>query len=278
MGTDVKIDSKYLLKDNTVKMFFVSLLSFALRWGSIIGYVFLVYQFVFGSFLEYFSVENNIFLLGGGIIILSILGLLVLQFSSAVKLGECSVYSQKSKYNRCKIRGLFCFFSPEKSIKALILYVKLNALKILWFSFFMTPCIMFYLVIFYVRTFVTESDFLFYTMVFLASVMFSFSLFMWRASLGRYALAPLLVCKNTDLKSSVAINRSIEETDGYLVENVILENSLLGWLLSCIFVIPIIYVVPYWKLCKIQFIQAKTKKKKENTLVYNTNFYEIKEG
>ncbi|MGN0526361.1 MAG: hypothetical protein ACI4IF_02920 [Acutalibacteraceae bacterium] len=282
MDTDVKIDSKYLLKDNTLKMFLVSSLSFVLRWGSIGGYVLLVYEFVFGDFLEYlleYSVpKNNIFLLGGGISVLSLLGLFVLQFSSALKLGEYSVYSLKSRNNKCNFRCLFRFLSLKKSARALLFYVKLNFLKFLWFGFFTVPVFMFYLVVFYVKTFVTENYLLFYVMVFLASVMFSFSLFMWRASLARYALAPLFMCKNIDLKSGVAIKRSIEYTEGNLVENVILENSLLGWLLSCIFIVPLVYVVPYWKLCKIRFLQIKTKKKQADTMVYNTNFYEIKEG
>ena len=60
----------------------------------------------------------------------------------------------------------------------------------------------------------------------------------------------------TDLNISVkdAINKSTNNSDGFIRDGVYLKSSMLFWIISCIFILPVIYVIPFNKLSKAKFV------------------------
>ena len=81
----------------------------------------------------------------------------------------------------------------------------------------------------------------------------SISLVMWRVCSLRYDGAVYYLCLR-DITVRKAIKKSTQHTDGVLSDGVVLEYSLLGWILSGAFVLPLAYTIPYIKLCKATFV------------------------
>ena len=94
----------------------------------------------------------------------------------------------------------------------------------------------------------------FYIMLAGASILLSYCIFMWRVAFFRYNAAPYYFCLNRDISVKDAIKKSINFTDGFLRDSVLLESSFFGWFLSCGFVFPLAYVVPYFKVSKALFV------------------------
>ena len=59
--------------------------------------------------------------------------------------------------------------------------------------------------------------------------------------------------KNASARES--LNFSIAATDGHLNDSTVLYFSLIGWILSCVFIVPVFYTVPYIKLCNVAFME-----------------------
>jgi uncharacterized membrane protein len=94
-----------------------------------------------------------------------------------------------------------------------------------------------------------------------ASIILAFAFVMCRISSLRFSAAPYYLCLRDTLSPSDAIKKSILFTDGYLSEGVVLEYSLIGWILSCLLVVPIFYVLPYVKLSRCVFVSEMLLKK-----------------
>ena len=101
---------------------------------------------------------------------------------------------------------------------------------------------------------------------------------MWRVAFFRYNAAPYYVCLNNEASIKNAIEKSVEFTDGFLRESVLLESSFFAWFLSCGFVLPLVYVIPYFKISKALFVveSLSLKAYPETKTNYAINFLRIK--
>ena len=83
----------------------------------------------------------------------------------------------------------------------------------------------------------------------------------------RYALTTYILLTENERNPLKIIAKSIEGMENHSVEYSAYCLSFLGWLFSCIFIIPIFYTVPYFFLSKwnyICFIRNKNQKVIEN--------------
>ena len=175
-------------------------------------------------------------------------------FICALKLGEQFLYFIKASGGKGRTGLLFSFFTFEKSYRAFSLYFRLTILKFSWLLYFLLPCVICYGLTFYLYT---QGDFLpivFYIMLGGSSILLSYCVFMWRVSFSRYNAAPYYVCLNREISVREAIKKSINYTDGFLRDSVLMESSFFGWFLSCITIIPFVYVIPYFKISKALFV------------------------
>ena len=68
----------------------------------------------------------------------------------------------------------------------------------------------------------------------------------WCIFISRYFMAPYLLAEQTGMTARQAIKHSVREMHGGRTEIFLLELSFLPWALLCIFILPLLYVVPYY--------------------------------
>ena len=255
MNSDVKINSQRIIKGDVFRLFFISLFSFIVRRGVIVIWLYCIINlFKSGVLSSYLDNYGDALVYGVVIFDIAFVTLVLFLFISALKIGECFLYFIKASGGKGRTGLLFSFFTFEMSFKAFLLYLRLAALKLGWLIYFLLPCVVSFGMTFYLYSSGSLLTPVFYVMLVGSSVLLSFGLFMWRVAFSRYNAAPYYFCLNRSLRSRDVIKKSIKYTDGFLRESVLLESSFFGWFLSCGFIVPVIYVIPYFKLAKALFV------------------------
>lgn len=251
MNSLIRLKSKYLLSGNTARLFLIASTSVVLRNGLIFLLIFGLYRLMKAPLVFYLKndIGDTIFYILG-FVITFLVCFTVMLFVCAVRMGEQFVFFSRAEGGKGRFALLFRFCTFKKSIRALDFYLKLNILKFGWLFYYLLPSTICICIIFYLYTYANLSLGVFIILTAGTSVLISISLFMWRATVFRYSAAPYYMCLNPKMNATSAINKSIRFTDGHLKESVLLESSFLGWIASCITVIPIFYVIPYCRLCR----------------------------
>ncbi len=255
MNAEVKIKSKMFLRGNTVRLFLISLFSFFVRRGifALWGYC-LIALFKSGILSFYLENYNDAFVYTVVVFDVFFVTAIIFLFICALKLGEQFLYFIKASGGKGRTGLLFHFFTFKGSFRALSLYLKLTVLKVAWLLFFLLPSVVCYGITYYLYSSGGISAPVFYILITGSSLLLSLCIFMWRITFSRYNAAPYYVCLNRDITPKEAIKKSIHFTDGVLRESVLLESSFFGWFLSCITVVPFVYVLPYFKISKALFV------------------------
>ena len=255
MSGDIKIKSKTILKGDTLRLFFISLFSFVVRRGTFAIWLYCIANLFKSGILKSLLDNYNDALVYSMVIFdVAFVTAVLFLFISSLKLGEQFLYFIKASGGKGRTGLLFSFFTFQKSFRAFSLYFRLTFLKLSWLLYFLLPCVVCYGLTIYLYTRGNLLPIVFYIMLAGASVLLSYCIFMWRIAFFRYNAAPYYICLNPDITTKVAIEKSINFTDGFLRESVLLESSFFGWFLSCITIIPLAYVIPYFKLSKALFV------------------------
>ena len=259
MNNSVRLRSKYLLSQNTFRLFCASAISFILRWGFFSLAIFGLYFFLSGDLIKNALTQyNNVIVFTSVGIVFSLLFFIYLLSAAAIKAGEEFLFFTRAQGAKGYLKLLFRFFHPKKAFRFLSYYIAVNILKLSWFIYFFTPAGICLGSLFYVYNNAYFSKNIYMIISFCTTLFFALSFVVWRICIFRYGAAPYYLCLNPDTTVSEAIKKSIRFTDSFLTDGVLLEYSHLGWILSCIFVVPLIYVVPYIKLTQSVFIIENT--------------------
>ncbi len=279
MNSDVKIKSKTIIRGDTWRLFFISLFSFVARRGSFAIWLYCVVNLIKSGILNsYLGNYNDALVYSVVIFDIAFVTSILFLFICALKLGEQFLYFIKASGGKGRTGLLFSFFTFEKSLRAFSLYLRLTLLKSAWLLYFLLPCVVCYGLAFYLYSRGNLLPIVFYIMLAGASLLLSFCIFMWRIAFFRYNAAPYYVCLNRDISSEDAIKKSIIYTDGFLRESVLLESSFFGWFLSCGFVLPVVYVLPFFRISKALFVVESLSMKAypERKTNYAINFLRMK--
>lgn len=253
--TEVKIKAKLLIKGDTLRLFTLSTLSFVLRRGVFLLWIYCFFEFFKSGIIEgYLKNYNPVLVYGVVCFDVVFVSLMVLLFISAIRLGEQFLYFIRASGGNGRSGLLFHFFTFKKSLRALYFYVYINALKLFWLAYYLIPCSVCFSLAYYLYNNGSLLPAAFYTVVAGGSVLLSYCIFMWRITSARYNAAPYYLCLNNKISPKTAVEKSIVFTDGFLRESVLFEGSFIGWGLSCGFVLPLAYVVPYFKMSKALFV------------------------
>lgn len=255
MSGFIKVKAKELLLNNTLKLFFVSFTSFILKIISVVSVILATHFSLVSNFLQTLVRDYNsllVYFIYSLIVVITYLILFL--FISGLRLGENAIYNMQSKGSNAKFKYLFIFLRPSQSFRALYLYFRLYNLKLLWFLFFHLPpffCIGLALFLYFNANVYTL---VFYTLIFGAVILLSISRFFYNCTISRYSYASYYLCTDLKITVSEAILKSTKNCDGFIKDNTLLKSSLSPWLLSCIFIVPLFYVIPFIKLTKAKFI------------------------
>lgn len=255
MNSEVKIKSKMLLKRATIRLFFISLFSFVVRRGTFALWLYCLVSLFRSGILDFY-LENFNDALVYLIVIFDILFVtaILFLFICSLKLGEQFLYFIKASGGKGRTALLFHFFTFKGSFRAISLYSRLTVLKSVWLLYLLFPCAVCYGITFYLYSYGNLLPVVFYTLIIGSSVLLSFCIFMWRVTFSRYNASPYYVCLNGEITPKEAIKKSILFTDGFLREGALLESSFFGWFLSCVALVPFVYVIPYFKISKALFV------------------------
>ena len=272
INSAVRLKAKALLSGNTIRLFFISILSLVLRWGYLFVNVTGLLRFI-GSelFSTLLASYNNALIYTLTALIYSLSFYLMISTVSAIRMGERFVYYTRAEGGKGCLRLLFTFMSIKKAFRALRLYLSLNGLKLLWFIYFMLPPLLCGGCITYLYVFGRLSLTVITTLATGEALLFAISIVMWRVTTLRYDATVYYLCLQ-DISVRKAIKKSTLYTDGALSEGVVLEYSFFGWILSCIFIVPLVYCIPYIKLCKTTFVTEAVSRRTFVKSAYAVNF------
>ncbi len=266
MNSKIRIESKYLLSGNNVKLFFISFWSIALRWSAFLSIPLLIYfTFFADTFKSFFETENQYLSLFLKLLFFTVTSIILLLFTCGIKNCENYAFFTASKGKKPKLKKAIKYFKPKTLFKALLLYIKILSLKIFWIAYYSFPAGICFAELLYMYNKSTLSHSIFIVLCFSSSLLFSLCLFMYKATVFRYSAAPYYILFNNKTKISSAINKSIEVTDSYIQNALVLKTSLTGWVISCLTIIPIFYALPYHKLCNTLLLYNCIARKKEST-------------
>ncbi len=94
-------------------------------------------------------------------------------------------------------------------------------------------------------------------------ILFVIGLIFLFVTLKRYSFCTYVLLTEKERNPLKIITKSIEITENRCVQYSFYCLSFLGWVLSCVFIVPIIYAVPYIylsKWCYVNFINEKSQK------------------
>ncbi len=132
-------------------------------------------------------------------------------------------------------------------------------LGIAWSTLYLLPCAVMGGIFVYA---VKNEDFnlnLFITLFASTVILFFIGISFLYVTMKRYSMtdAVIFACKEKD--SLKAIEKSIKIMEGNTLKYSLYCLSFLGWLLSCVLVLPVFYVLPYKTMAKYSFYSFLTK-------------------
>lgn len=78
-------------------------------------------------------------------------------------------------------------------------------------------------------------------------------------TLKRYSMCYAVILADREKDSLKIIEKSILLTDGNMVKYSAFSLSFLGWTVSCVFILPLFYVLPYRKMAQYSFYNSLTE-------------------
>lgn len=177
--------------------------------------------------------------------------LLQLLLFAPLNLGMAYWYWQLIQGEPIPLGGVFRYFeSGRQYFRAVLLELQLTVRTLLWAGvFFCVPSV---LLCGSLLITVQGEENVSRAMLTIASLgtVFSCALFLlamvlYLALMGKYTLAPYLLCEEDTLPVGKAIRQSAKETKGFRFRLLGFQLTFIGWALLCVFVVPVLAVVPY---------------------------------
>lgn len=194
-------------------------------------------------------------LLGGGNIlktaaaigVLCVLSFAALLFYSSLSVGEKAWYSGITDERKNYTRRLFFWFRPKNSFRALRFKVLLVTIKAMWAVVFFLPFAVLTWSIYYLSGSGGLELYLFISLSGGAILTAVCGAIFYFIAMQKYFIAEYLYSSNPRLKPLTAIRQSKNLLDGHILEIVRFKLSFTPWFLSCIFIAPAFYFLPYYK-------------------------------
>ena len=250
----IKMKARALLKGRRGKIYLISLLSFALRWGIIPLNILNLYKLSQSRFIDLLLKEyNDAFVYGAFLFgaVLVIFGKLL--FISALRSFELKYYFKFAAGTELELKTVFKQLNPRHSFPQFLLYLRLFLLKAGWTVFFLLPFLFCVAMIYYLYSAGTLND---PQLIILLSGNVLIGLAgaeMAKNAKNRYRAAPLFL-KNKKTAAKTAVFKSILVCDALLRKFRRLSASFFFLFLLCIFIFPLFLILPYYRICSALII------------------------
>ena len=146
-------------------------------------------------------------------------------------------------------------------------------LSISWFVFYFSPCIAVFCLLLYSYQNEKNGFKINLTLIVSAIMLLIIGLSFLYITLKRYSMCSSVILNDEEKNPLKVIARSAEIMENHSVQYAFYCLSFSGWLLLCLLIIPVIYVVPYFKMSKFCFrnslgLSKHIEQKEEKPIVF----------
>ena len=182
--------------------------------------------------------------------LIALTGVFSFLFYSSVSVGEQAFYGGRMRKKKNCLKRFIFWFNPERSTKAFVLKLLLFALKSMWSIIFLLPFTVTAAFIFAVAFSGGIEVYLLLSLTCGALILLITGLVFRFIFVQRYFLAEFILTEDPSLKPLQCIKRSKNIIDGHLFSVIRFKLSFLPLFISCILIIPSIFVYPHYKQCR----------------------------
>lgn len=256
----VKLDAKERLIKNILKCFLFSALPYmAIILLAAANY----YLYFFLKKLDFSllpSVSSYESIIKPAILTLSIM-LSYLVFNIMKLLSDCFFY-MKSRNCDAGFTALLKKLSPRLAFSYTTVMLLKFFLWLAWSALYLSPCSVVTLSAAYC---LRKGEYTNTTLLILAVsslILFAMGISFLYVTLKRYSMCNAVIFSGEQKDSLKIIEKSIEIMDGQMIRYAFYCLSFAGWVLSCLLIIPAVYVLPYKKMSSYSFYNSLTRVKK----------------
>ena len=178
------------------------------------------------------------------LVILSFAALLVY---SSISVGEKAWYGGITANKNNYTKRLFFWFRPKNSLRAFRFKALMFIIKSLWAIVFFLPAAILVWSIYYLSGTGGLELYLFISLTGGTVLLTISGAVFYFIAMQKYFIAEYLYSSNPKLGAWTAIKQSRNLLDGHIHEIVRFKISFLPWFLGCIFIVPAVYFIPYYK-------------------------------
>ncbi len=268
--TCLKLRAKRKLLKNNFRFFIIG----ALPFFTIILLTLVNYYFISNIKMINFSVIGFLASYNETIRLVIIVFFIIFSFClwKSISLFSQNFFFQRSKGNKTK------FF---KSIKTVSFsqynsFIGVSIIKFLHFmsfsALYFLPCIIVLGLLIYTYRYESYGYNVNLTLFVSGIILFVIGFVFLFVTFKRYSCCSYILLTQKEQNPIKIIAKSIELTENHCVQYSLYCVSFLGWILSCIFIIPIFYTVPYISMCKWCYInhlnKRNTEEKQEKPIIF----------
>ncbi len=255
----IRISAKKMLVGNVIRTFLFLFLAYLVSCLGILfvtaGGLIVTDKTVNNSFETRFG-ENSLILKIALSIIAIIFGLILFSFGKNLR--------AKRAYKMITGKNTSC--SLKKSFRFLLYYAVKTLFSLCWGFIYFLPCV---ICVSFLAMSLSQGAMernIFYSWVAGCVVLFFVGFGFTFVTLQRYSVWQYYLCDN-DSGVISALYKCLDRTKDRCVKIALFKLSMLGWILSCFLVFPIIYVLPYYNvsvaLFSLEKVENEHEKKRE---------------
>lgn len=178
-------------------------------------------------------------------VLIQLLSIVILFAFSPMLIGTVSFFNALAKGEKAEFSMVYSWFSDtQRYLRAVMFCLQLTVRYLLWTFICLLPMAFFLPLLtsgqFDFSPAVHNSLLLVFGIYIVAAVLF------WITATAKYFLAPYLFIDHPELSIQACISTSVLYMRGNRLKYVRLFLSFLPWFLLCFFVVPALYVVPYF--------------------------------
>lgn len=179
-------------------------------------------------------------------VLVQLLSIIILFAFSPMIIGTISFFNAVAKGEKAEFSMIYSWFSDtQRYLKTVLFCLQLAVRYLLWTFVSLLPMAVFLPLLtsdlFDLTPAVHNSILLVFGIYIAAAVLF------WITATAKYFLAPYLFIDHPELSVNACISTSVQYMRGNRFKYVRLVLSFLPWFLLCFFVVPALYVAPYFQ-------------------------------
>ncbi len=180
---------------------------------------------------------------------------------SVVKIFSHNYYYLKSRKGNISFVSSIKHLSFKKICTLLTTDVLKLYLSIAWGALYFSPCVSVVATLYYYYVSDEFSRNIILTLIISAFILFMIGSFFLFITLKRYSMCYPLVFETDEKDALKILEKSIEIMNGKCTNFSFYNISFWGWALSCVLVLPAVYVLPYKQMSKYSYYNFATRKK-----------------